>query len=101
MSKLNQRKTPFLDAVKFAVENTVSPLDVPGHHMGNVSNKLKDYLGDIVFKSDVNAPYGLDNLANPHGVIAEAEALMADLCHADNSFFLITSHPLTSAKHEN
>ena len=55
MSKLNQRKTPFLDAVKFAVENTVSPLDVPGHHMGNVSNKLKDYLGDIVFKSDVNA----------------------------------------------
>ena len=89
MSKLNQRKTPFLDAVKFAVENTVSPLDVPGHHMGNVSNKLKDYLGDIVFKSDVNAPYGLDNLANPHGVIAEAEALMADLCHADNSFFLI------------
>lgn len=89
MNKLNQRKTPFLDAVKFAVENTVSPLDVPGHHMGNVSNKLKDYLGDIVFKSDVNAPYGLDNLANPHGVIAEAEALMADLCHADNSFFLI------------
>lgn len=89
MSKLNQRKTPFLDAVKFAVENTISPLDVPGHHMGNVSNKLKDYLGDIVFKSDVNAPYGLDNLANPHGVIAEAEALMADLCHADNSFFLI------------
>ncbi|MDD7316423.1 MAG: agmatine deiminase [Bacillales bacterium] len=89
MNKLNQRKTPFLDAVKFAVENTISPLDVPGHHMGNVSNKLKDYLGDIVFKSDVNAPYGLDNLANPHGVIAEAEALMADLCHADNSFFLI------------
>lgn len=89
MSKLNQRKTPFLDAVKFAVENTISPLDVPGHHMGNVSNKLKDYLGDIVFKSDVNAPYGLDNLANPHGVIAEAEALMADLCHADDSFFLI------------
>lgn len=89
MNKLNQRKTPFLDAVKFAVENTISPLDVPGHHMGNVSNKLKDYLGDIVFKSDVNAPYGLDNLANPHGVIAEAEALMADLCHADDSFFLI------------
>ena len=89
MSKLNQRKTPFLDAVKFAVENTISPLDVPGHHMGNVSNKLKDYLGDIVFKSDVNAPYGLDNLANPHGVIAEAETLMADLCHADDSFFLI------------
>ncbi len=89
MSKLDQRKTPYLDALKKYVNSDVLPLDVPGHHMGNVSNKLKSYLGDIVYRSDVNAPIGMDNLANPHGVLLEAERLMADFTHADHAFFLI------------
>ena len=89
MSKLDQRKTPYLDALKKYVNSDVLPLDVPGHHMGNVSNKLKSYLGDMTFRSDVNAPIGMDNLANPHGVLLEAENLMADFTHADHAFFLI------------
>ena len=40
MSKLDQNKTPYLDALKKYVSEDVLPLDVPGHHMGNVSNKL-------------------------------------------------------------
>ncbi|MCQ3035541.1 MAG: agmatine deiminase [Bacilli bacterium] len=89
MSKLDQTKTPFIDSLKYAVENTISPLDVPGHHMGNVDNVLKDYLGEMVFKADVNAPYGMDNLSHATGVLAESQALMADFCNADDSFFLI------------
>ncbi len=89
MSKLDQRKTPYLDALKKYVNSDVLPLDVPGHHMGNVSNKLKSFVGDTVFRSDVNAPIGMDNLANPHGVLLEAENLMADFTHADHAFFLI------------
>lgn len=89
MKKLDQNKTPYLDALKRYVSTDVLPLDVPGHHMGNVSNKLKSFLGDELFRSDINAPIGMDNLANPHGVLLEAEKLMAEMCHADDSFFLI------------
>ncbi len=89
MSKLNQNKTPYLDALKEYVNTDVLPLDVPGHHMGNVSNKLKTFLGEMSFRADINAPIGMDNLANPHGVLLEAEELMADFCNADNAFFLI------------
>ena len=67
MSKLDQNKTPYLDALKKYLSEDVLPLDVPGHHMGNVSNKLKTFLGDQVYRADVNAPIGMDNLANPHG----------------------------------
>lgn len=89
MDKLDQNKTPYLDALKKYVNSDILPLDVPGHHMGNVSNKLKSYIGDMLYRSDINAPIGMDNLANPHGVLLEAENLMADFCKADYSFFLI------------
>lgn len=89
MKKLDQNKTPYLDALKKYVSQDVLPLDVPGHHMGNVQNKLKSFLGEQLFRSDVNAPIGMDNLANPHGPLLEAEKLMANFCHADDAFFLI------------
>lgn len=89
MKKLDQNKTPYLDALKEFISKDVLPLDVPGHHMGNVSNKLKTFLGDQLYRADINAPIGMDNLANPHSVLLEAEDLMADFCHADYSYFLI------------
>lgn len=89
MKKLDQNKTPYLDALKKYVSEDVVPLDVPGHHMGNVANKFKSFIGQEVYRCDINAPIGMDNLANPHGVLLEAEQLMADFCHADHSFFLI------------
>src|SRR5574344_2608069 len=84
-----QRKTPFLTALKKFMNEGVSPFDVPGHHLGNVPNKFKDLVGKKVFEADCNAPYGLDTLAKPHGVIKEAEDLLAEAFHADNCFFLI------------
>jgi len=89
MKKFDQNKTPYLDALKKYASTDMLPLDVPGHHMGNVKNKLKDYVGDTTFRCDVNAPIGLDNLANPQGVLLEAEQMMAQMCHADEAFFLI------------
>ena len=44
MKKLSQNSTPYLSALKKYVSGDVLPLDVPGHHMGNVKNKLKDFL---------------------------------------------------------
>lgn len=89
MAKLDQTRTPYLDALKKYVSEDVLPLDVPGHHMGNVKNDLKDFLGNQLYRCDINAPIGLDNLANPKGVLLEAEQLMADFCGADEAFFLI------------
>ncbi|MDD6301981.1 MAG: aminotransferase class I/II-fold pyridoxal phosphate-dependent enzyme [Bacillales bacterium] len=84
-----QKRTPYLDALKKYVSENVSPFDVPGHHMGNVENDFKDFVGDLTFKCDVNAPRGLDNLNHPHGVILEAQSLMAKAFGADEAFFLI------------
>ena len=86
---MDQSKTPFLDALKNYIDEEVSPFDVPGHHMGNVDNLFKDYVGELTYKCDVNAPRGLDNLNHPSGVIDEAQKLMADCFHADEAFFLI------------
>ena len=87
--KNEQEETPYLDALKKYVSENVSPFDVPGHHMGNVPNDFKDFVGEMTYKCDVNAPRGLDNLNHPHGVICKAQELMAKAFKADESFFLI------------
>lgn len=87
--KLNHNKTPYLDALKKYLEEDVSPFDVPGHHMGNVDNKLKDFLGSKVFQADINAPIGMDNLAHPSGVILETYQYINDAMGSDHSFILI------------
>ena len=89
MAKLDQNKTPYLDALKTYISRDTFQLDVPGHQQGNVSNLFKDFIGQNVFRCDVNAPIGLDNLANPHECLQEAEELFADFTGADHSFFLI------------
>lgn len=86
---MDQNKTPFLDALKDYIDDNISPFDVPGHHMGNADNLFKDYVGELTYNCDVNAPRGLDNLNHPNGVIDEAQKLMADCYHADEAFFLI------------
>ena len=89
MDKKEQRKTPYLDALKAYVKENVSPFDVPGHHMGNVDNDFKKYVGEMTYKCDVNSTRGLDNLNHPTGVLVEAQELMAKACGADEAFFLI------------
>ena len=87
--KLDQKQTPFVTALQKYISKEVAPFDVPGHHMGNSYNAAAEVIGHDAFVSDVNAPVGLDNLAKPMGVLAEAQALLADACNADHAFFLI------------
>ena len=86
---MDQNKTPFLDALKSYIKDGISPFDVPGHHMGNAENDFKDFVGELTYTADVNAPRGLDNLNHPSGVIREALALTADCYNADEAFFLV------------
>ncbi|NLF49103.1 MAG: aminotransferase class I/II-fold pyridoxal phosphate-dependent enzyme [Acholeplasmataceae bacterium] len=83
-----QHKTPFFSKLKEYGQSNVVPFDVPGHKLGKIKNDLLDFVGVNTFLIDSNAPLGLDTLSKPHGVIKEAEKLMAEACHADRSYFL-------------
>ncbi|MBN2504050.1 MAG: aminotransferase class I/II-fold pyridoxal phosphate-dependent enzyme, partial [Bacilli bacterium] len=83
-----QRKTPFFTKLKEYGMNNVTPFDVPGHKLGKIKNDMMDFVGANTFMLDANAPIGLDTLGKPHGVIKEAEKLMAEAFHADKSYFL-------------
>lgn len=89
MKDFDQKKTPYVDAIKEYVSTDVTPFDVPGHHMGNIVNNATKLFGREVFRCDLNAPIGLDTLGNPKGVIYESSCYLAEACHADEAFFLI------------
>lgn len=84
-----QKRAPYVEALRKYLKEDISPFDVPGHHMGNVNNDFKKLIGEMAYKADVNAPRGLDNLNHPNGVIKEAQRLMANACKADEAFFLV------------
>jgi len=88
--KNNQHQKPLFDALKkYALSNPI-PFDVPGHKMGEgIASEFKEFLGENVFKMDVNSMKELDNLSHPVGVIKEAEQLAADLFGVDNAFFIV------------
>ena len=85
---MNHQLTPyFTKLIEYAKKDRV-PLDVPGHKMGVFHNDMTSILGEELFRLDVNAPDGLDNLNVPKGVIKEAQALFADAFQAEHAFFL-------------
>lgn len=84
-----QKRAPYVEALKKYLKENISPFDVPGHHMGNISNDFIKLIGEMAYKADVNAPRGLDNLNHPNGVIKEAQELMAKAYKADEAFFLV------------
>ncbi len=84
-----QKKTPYLDAYKKYLKERVAVFDVPGHHQGNIRTDFNKVFGPSIYKSDVNAPRGMDNLSHPTGVIKEAQDLFAKACGATYSKFLI------------
>lgn len=86
---MSQNRTPLLDAIKAYHKEGVIPFDVPGHKHGKGVPELCDFLGHTVMQVDVNSMKCLDNLGNPTGVIAEAEALLAETYDADQAFFLV------------
>ncbi|MGG0658446.1 aminotransferase class I/II-fold pyridoxal phosphate-dependent enzyme [Rummeliibacillus pycnus] len=86
---ITQERMPLFDAlVKYAKKN-ITPFDVPGHKMGAQSNPLKNVLGEMTMKMDVNSMKELDLLSHPESVIKEAQQLAANAFGADHAFFLV------------
>ena len=60
----------------------------PGHKQGRGADpRVRAVLGEAVFLSDVLTVSGLDDRTSSHGVLAEAQALMADAVDAEHTFF--------------
>ncbi|MBW8736720.1 MAG: ornithine decarboxylase [Streptomyces turgidiscabies] len=85
---MDHSKAPVLEAIEAYHAERQTPFTPPGHKQGRgVDPRVRAVLGDAVFLSDVLAVNGLDDRTSSHGVLAEAQALMADAVDAEHTFF--------------
>ncbi len=77
---------PLYEALERYAASDITHFDVPGHKKRLALGGVFD---DRLMRYDANSTHDLDLLSNPSGVIAEAEALMADAYSADAAFFLV------------
>lgn len=94
---MEQSQTPLLDAMTAMKDRNLTPFDVPGHKRTGGVAQLAHFIGKKALAFDVNSMPMLDNLNYPTGVIAQAQALMADAYGADHAFFTVNG--TTSAVH--
>ncbi|MBT2471525.1 ornithine decarboxylase [Streptomyces sp. ISL-66] len=85
---MDQSKAPVLAALAAYHETGQTPFTPPGHKQGRGTDpRVRAVLGEAVFRSDVLATSGLDDRTSSHGVVEEAQALMADAVGAEHAFF--------------
>lgn len=80
---------PLLDALQHLKTRQDAPFYMPGHKRGQgIPPRLKELLGETVFRLDVPELPQLDNLFAPEGVIREAQELAAATFGAEHTWFL-------------
>ncbi|MFE4869914.1 aminotransferase class I/II-fold pyridoxal phosphate-dependent enzyme [Streptomyces sp. NPDC056682] len=85
---MDHSKAPVLEALSAYHESGQTPFTPPGHKQARGADpRVRAVLGDAVFHSDVLATSGLDDRRSSHGVLDEAQALMADAVGAQHTFF--------------
>jgi arginine decarboxylase len=75
-------------------EKNVIPFDVPGHKRRIDSGPLVEAFGKRALSMDINSMPEMDNLNYPSGVIAEAQAMMADAFGSEYAFFIVNGTTL-------
>ncbi|MFJ8260856.1 aminotransferase class I/II-fold pyridoxal phosphate-dependent enzyme [Rummeliibacillus sp. NPDC094406] len=86
---LTQERMPLFETLVNYAKKKTTPFDVPGHKMGAQSSPLKNVLGEMTMKMDVNSMKELDLLSHPESVIKEAQQLAANAFGADHAYFLV------------
>ncbi len=87
---MDQNQTPLLDAIRAFQEKDPAFFRIPAHRFQQgMSKRLKDLMGEKVFRCDLTEAEGLDDLHHPEGPILQAQLLAADLYGADRSWFLV------------
>ncbi|MGI6357448.1 MAG: aminotransferase class I/II-fold pyridoxal phosphate-dependent enzyme [Bacillota bacterium] len=89
MYQLDQNSTPLFSALQQYQADKVVSFHVPGHKQGVGCPELTEYLGPNLLAIDVTVHEQVDCLANPRGVIKQAEALAADLYGVQAVNFLV------------
>jgi arginine decarboxylase len=85
---MDHSKAPVLEALRDYHSAGYVPFNAPGHKQGRgIDPRVLEVVGADVFRSDVIALNGLDDRLMRQGVLAEAQALMADAVGADHTFF--------------
>jgi arginine/lysine/ornithine decarboxylase len=85
---MDHSKAPVLDALAEYHELGIVPFNPPGHKQGRgADQRVVDVVGEGVFRSDVLGPNGLDDRLMRHGVLEQAQELMADAVGAQQTFF--------------
>lgn len=88
--KLDQSKTPLLNALMEYVNNSTIPFHVPGHKKGQgMWSEFKNFVGTNVLSMDVTVFKQVDSLHKPTGAIKAAQELAADAYNTDYTFFSI------------
>jgi arginine decarboxylase len=86
----NPTPIPLLAALQQRRQQSYTGFHTPGHQRGRGSAAaLLSHFGDGVWHYDLPELPGLDNLAAPMGVIAEAQALAAVTFGAEHTWFLV------------
>lgn len=81
---------PLFEALKKYANQGKTSFHIPGHKDGAfVQPEFLDFIGQNIFKIDATEVPGLDDLHQPNEAIKEAQELWANLCNADQSFFLV------------
>ncbi|MGP9077475.1 aminotransferase class I/II-fold pyridoxal phosphate-dependent enzyme [Geobacillus thermodenitrificans subsp. calidus] len=86
---MNQAKTPLYDALTRHWARRPVSFHVPGHKYGAIFPKRAEDVFSSLLALDVTEISGLDDLHHPESVIAEAQALAAELYGAEETFFLV------------
>lgn len=84
-----QSNTPLVNALKkYNTKNKIA-FHIPAHRQGkNIPDAIAGLKGGI-FKYDLTEVYGMDDLHNPQGVIADAQRLAAKAYGSLQSYFLV------------
>lgn len=85
---MDHSHAPVLDALAAYHREDQLPFTPPGHKQGRGADpRVRDVLGDAVFRSDLLAISGLDDRMSSGKVLERAQELMADAVHAEQTFF--------------
>jgi arginine/lysine/ornithine decarboxylase len=85
---MDHSEVPVLDALVDFHQQRIVPFNPPGHKQGRgADRRVVDVVGEGVFASDVLGPNGLDDRLMRHGVLQQAQELMADAVGATHTFF--------------
>ena len=95
MTQPHHAPAPLLEQLLRSSQRDTVPGHTPGHKGGRgIPDPLRHAWGLGVFQADLPELVELDNLLDPQGIIAEAQALTAQLVQADRTWFLVNGSSL-------